>query len=64
LESTSQALAIMLTLSIMVGFPLIVVLHANKLRGGRSFTLLLSAILLAFLANVAWVAALAAGGLP
>jgi hypothetical protein len=54
----------MLTLSIMVGFPLIVVLHANKLRGGRPFTLLLSAILLAFLANVAWVAALAAGGLP
>ena len=54
----------MLTLSLMVGFPLNVVLHTNQLHGGRSFTLLLSALLLAFLANVAWVASLAADGLP
>jgi hypothetical protein len=64
LEPTSHVMQLMFTLGILVGFPLIVLLHTNKLRGGRTFTLLLSALLLAFLANIAWVAALAADSLP
>jgi hypothetical protein len=64
LDTPSLANALMLTLGLMLGFPLIVLLHSLKLRGGRPFTVLLSGLLLAFILDLAWVAALAADGLP